>query len=59
MQNYTNPAMQMTSSSRDIRELKILGREHQPRLHKTKTAITEIKALKLCRDHNLKDLLSE
>ena len=36
-----------------------LGRERQPRLHKTKTAITEIKAVKLCRNHNLKDLLSK
>ena len=39
-----------------IRELTILGRERRPRLHKTKTAITEIKALQLCRKHNLKDL---
>ena len=42
-----------------IRELMILGREHQPQLHKTKTAIIEIKAVKLCRKQNLKDLLSE
>ena len=35
------------------------GRESQPQLHRTKIAITEIKALKLCRNHNLKDLLSE
>ena len=41
----------------EIRELTILERERQPRLHKTKTAITEIKAMKLCRNHNLKDLL--
>ena len=41
------------------RELTILGRERRPRLHKTKTAITEIKAVQLCRTHNLKDLLSE
>ena len=40
------------------RELTILGRERQP-LHETKTTITEIKAVKLCRNHNLKDLLSE
>ena len=37
----------------------MLGQERQPRLHKTKTAITEIKAVKLCRNCNLKDLLSE
>ena len=42
-----------------IRELTILGRERRPRLHKTKTAITETKAVQLCRKHNLKDLLSE
>ena len=41
------------------RELTILGRERQPPLHKTKTAITEIKARKLRRNYNLKDLLSE
>ena len=40
------------------REFTILGRERQPRLHKTKTAITEFKAVKLCINHNLKDLLS-
>ena len=43
----------------NIRELTILGRERRPRLQKTKTAITEIKAVQLCRKHNLKDLLSE
>ena len=43
----------------NIRELTILGRERRPRLHKTKTAITEIKAVQLCRKHNLKDLSSE
>ena len=42
-----------------IRELTILGRERRPRRHKTKTTITEIKAVRLCRKHNLKDLLSE
>ena len=42
-----------------IRELTILGRERRPRLQKTKTAITEIKAVQLCRKHNFKDLLSE
>ena len=42
-----------------IRELTIIGRERRPRLQKTKTAITEIKAVQLCRKHNLKDLLSE
>ena len=42
-----------------IRELTIFGRKRRPRLHKTKTAITEIKAVQLCRKHNLKDLLSE
>ena len=30
-----------------IRELMILGRERRPRLHKTMTAITEIKAVHL------------
>ena len=40
------------------RELTILGRERRPRLHKTKTAITEIKTVQLCRKYNLKDLLS-
>ena len=43
----------------NIRELTILGRERRPRLHKTKTTITEIKAMQLCRKHNLEDLLSE
>ena len=43
----------------NIKELTILGRERRPRLHKTKTAITEIKAVQLCRKHNLKDLFSE
>ena len=42
-----------------IRELTLLGRERRPRLHNTKTAITEIRAVQLCRKHNLKDLLSE
>ena len=42
-----------------IRELTNLGREHQPRLHQTKAVITEIKAVQLCRKHNLKDLLSK
>ena len=42
-----------------IREFTIVGRERRPRLQKTKTAITEIKAVQLCRKHNLKDLLSE
>ena len=41
------------------KELTILGRKRRPQLHKTKTAITEIKAVQLCRKHNLKDLLSE
>ena len=41
------------------RELTILGRECQPRLPESKTAISEIKAVKLCKNHNLKDLLSE
>ena len=41
-----------------IRELTILGRERRPRLHKTKTAITEFKTVQLCRKYNLKDLLS-
>ena len=41
------------------RKLTILGRERQPRLYKTKTAITEIKAVKLCRNRNLKNLVSE
>ena len=41
------------------RELTILGRERQLHLYKTTIAITEIKAVKLCRNHNLKDLLSE
>ena len=31
------------------RELTTLGRERRPRLHKTKTAITEIEAVQLCR----------
>ena len=38
------------------RKLTILGRERRPRLHNTKTAITEIKAVQLCRKHNFKDL---
>ena len=42
-----------------IRELTNLGRTRRPRLHKTKTAITEITAVQLCRKHNLKDLLFE
>ena len=42
----------------DNRELKILGQERQPRLRKTKITITEVKAVKLSRNHNLKDLLS-
>ena len=37
------------------RELTILRREPQE-LHKTNTAIIEIKAVKLCRNNNLKDL---
>ena len=41
------------------RELTILGRERQLQLYKTKIAITEIKAVELCRNHNLKDFLSE
>ena len=43
------------------RELTILGRERQLHLYKTKIAITEIKAVKLCRNrnYNLKDLLSK
>ena len=40
-------------------ELTNLGRERRPRLHKTKSAMNEIKAVQLCRKHNLKDLLSE
>ena len=43
----------------EFRELTILGRERRPRLQKTKTAITEIKAVQLFRKDNLKDLLSE
>ena len=39
------------------RELTILGRERQLQLYKTKIAITEIKAVKLSRNHNLKDFL--
>ena len=35
-------------------ELTILGRERQLQLYKTKIAITEIKAVKLCRNRNLK-----
>ena len=42
-----------------IRERTILGRERQRRLRKTKTAITEINTVKLCRNCNLKDLLSK
>ena len=30
-----------------------LGRERQPQLHRIKTAITEIRAVKLGRNHNL------
>ena len=41
------------------RELMILGRERELQLYKTKIAINEIKAVKLWRNHNLKDLLSE
>ena len=54
--------MRMTEKWRttlDNRELAILGRERRRRLHKTKTAITDIKAVQLCRKHNLKDLFSE
>ena len=40
-------------------EFTILEQERQLRLHKTKTVINEIKAVKLCRNHNLKDLLSK
>ena len=36
------------------REFTILRRERRPRLHKTKTAIIEIKVLQLRRKHNLK-----
>ena len=43
----------------NIKELTILGQECHPRLHKTQTIITEIKAVKLCRNHNLRDLLSK
>ena len=39
------------------RDLTMLGRERQPRLCRTKTAITEIKAVNLCINDNLKDLL--
>ena len=42
-----------------IRELTISERERQTRIHKTKTALTEIKAMKPCRNHNLKDVISE
>ena len=42
-----------------IRELTILGRERRSRLDKTKSAITEVKAVQLYRKHNFKDLLSE
>ena len=41
---------------RATRDLTILGRERQSRLRKTKTIITGIKAVKLYRNHNLKDL---
>ena len=40
------------------RVVTIFGREIQLQLHKTKIAITEIKAVKLCRNHNLIDLSS-
>ena len=43
----------------NIRELTISERERQTRLHNTSTAITDIKAVKLCKNHNLKDLLSK
>ena len=41
------------------KELKSLGLEGELQLFKTKVTITEIKAVKLCRNHNLKGLLSE
>ena len=37
------------------RELTILGRERKLQLYKSKIAITEIKAVKLCRNHNSKN----
>ena len=43
----------------NCRELTILGREGELQFYNTKIAITEIKAVKLCRSHDLKDLLSE
>ena len=39
------------------RELTISGQERRPRLHVTKTVITEIKAVQLCRKQNLKEQL--
>ena len=48
-----------TLLQKNIRELTIIRRERRPRLHDTKTAITEIKAVQLRRKHDLKDLLSE
>ena len=57
--NLVPSVKQVWRDGRFFRELTILGPERRPRLHKTKIAITEIKAVQLCRKHNLKDLLSE
>ena len=53
------PPSSLARPADGIRELTNLGRERRPRLHQTKAAITGIKAVQLCRKHNLKDLLSE
>ena len=39
----------------NCRELTTLRRECELQVYKTKIAITEIKAVKLCRSHNFKD----
>ena len=59
VKRHTGKEVQIKRFAMDNRELTILGQERRPRLHKTKTAITDIKAVHLCRKHNLKDLLSE
>ena len=39
----------------NCRELRTLSQERELQVYKTKVAITEIKAVKLCRSHNSED----
>ena len=48
----SHPFIQASPLKAENRELTILGRERRPQLHKTKTAVTEIRAVQLCRKHN-------